>query len=620
MCGIGGFVGPGEERDLVSMGEALAHRGPDGVGTYVDPPSRLWLVHRRLAILDIEGGHQPMWNETGDVCVVFNGEIFNHLELRRMLEARGHVFRSDHSDTEVLVHGYEEWGSGLPALLNGMFSFAVYDRRARTLFLARDRFGKKPLYYYASAKLFAFASELTALMCHQHVPREIDSRSVQKFFAYGFIPAPNSLYKHVKKLPGGHCLHLECDTGRVQITEYWRFRIEPRADVPANAEQVWGEELRALLSEAVRRRMSTDVPLGVFLSGGIDSSAVLAFATRHAGASGISTFSIGFAEPSFDESGYARLVAAYFGSKHHEEILSIERARELVPELLSRIDEPIGDSSIIPTYLLCRFARSHVTVALGGDGGDELFAGYAPFKALNLARAYSAAVPGWLHKKLRSCAELIPPSDRYMSLEFKLKRALRGMSYPCSLWNPVWLGPVDAEEIRELCAEPLSQEDLYSEALQAWEQSRADNLVDKSLEFYTRLYLQDDILTKVDRASMLVSLEVRAPFLDNDVVEFARTLPHHFKYRNGQTKYLLKKALEGVLPREILKRKKQGFGMPLARWLREWQELPLVPVKPFRDLAQIRQRWEDHRARRVDHRLMLWCWLALQHHVARAGT
>lgn len=614
MCGIAGFVGPGEEHDLVAIGKALAHRGPDGLGTYADPHTRLWLVHRRLSVVDIQGGHQPMWNEGGDVCVIFNGEIYNHLELRRKLEVRGHVFRSDHSDTEVLVHGYEEWGTGLPVLLNGMFSFAVYDKRARTVFLARDRFGKKPLYYHASPKLFAFASELLALMCHSHIPRNPDSASIQKFFAYGFIPAPNSLYETVRKLPGGHSLTLDCDTGRMKIAEYWRFRIETREDIPANAEQVWAEELRTLLSDAVRRRLVADVPLGVFLSGGIDSSAVLAFATRHAGAERVKTFSVGFREPSFDESRYARQVAAHFGSEHHEEILGTEEARELVPHILSRIDEPIGDSSIIPTYLLCRFARSHVTVALGGDGGDELFAGYAPFKALAWARAYSAVMPAWMHETVRGLAQRIPPSERYMSLDFKLIRALRGMSYPPSLWNPVWLGPLEPAEIREMCEDPLPQEELYSEALDVWKQGRANNLVDKSLEFYTRIYLQDDILTKVDRSSMLVSLEVRAPFLDNDLVEFARTLPHHFKYRNGQTKYILKKALADLLPAEILHRTKQGFGIPLGKWLREWKELPLAVVRPFQDMEQISRRWEEHRARRADHRLMLWSWLALQYH------
>jgi len=620
MCGIAGFVGPGSAQHLQAMSDALIHRGPDGSGTFVDKPNGVFLAHRRLAILDIAGGEQPMWNEDGQVGVVFNGEIYNHLDLRAALLAKGHVFRSDHSDTEVLVHGYEEWGEDLPARLNGMFAFAVYDRLRGRLFIARDRFGEKPLYYTARKGFFGFASELSALARHPQVAREIDEKSLQKYFAYGFIPAPRSLYRDVAKLPGGHSLRYDIADGAIARRQYWQFAIEPPDRIPADAEESWAEELRALLSQAVKRRLTSDVPLGVFLSGGIDSSAVLAFAARHVPAQQIKTFSIGFLEESFDESAHAQRVAALFGSDHHHAVLDLDKATGLIPRILSNLDEPLGDSSILPTYLLCRHARERVTVALGGDGGDELFAGYDPFKALGPAHWYRKLVPGRLHGTLRSLAELMPVSSRNLSLEFKIKRGLRGVSYPEEAWNPVWLGALEPADLQQLFHQPVRYEDLYEEAISAWKNSRADNLTDKTLEFYTRFYLQDDILTKVDRASMMVSLEARAPFLDNDVVDFARRIPHQYKYRNGQTKYLLKKALKPMLPADIVHRKKKGFGVPLARWLRGWQEPQIALRRPAPDAAWVARQWQEHRTEHRDHRLFLWSWIVLQQHIASAGS
>jgi len=619
MCGIAGFVGEGDERTLRAMSDAMIHRGPDGSGAFIDEAKRVFLAHRRLAVLDIAGGDQPMWNEDGRIGIIFNGEIYNHPELRRELVAKGHVFRSDHSDTEVLVHGYEEWGAELPLRLNGMFAFAIYDRIRQKLFLGRDRFGKKPLYYAARPGFFAFASELSALLRHPGVDREIDDRALRKYFAYGFIPAPISLYRGVAKLPGGHRLSYDVASDSVTTARYWLFTIEPPDRLPADPEVEWGEELRSLLSQAVKRRLISDVPLGIFLSGGIDSSAVLAFATRHAPPEQTATFSIGFHEKSFDESSYASGVAALFRSAHNHQMLSLDKASELIPHVLSRLDEPMGDSSILPTFLLCRYARQRVTVALGGDGGDELFAGYDPFKALGPATWYRRLVPGWAHKRVRSLAELLPVSERNMGLDFKIKRGLRGVSYPESAWNPAWLGALDPSELQELFRQPVHHEDVFEEAIAAWNNSGADNPVDKTLEFYTRFYLQDDILTKVDRASMMVSLEVRAPFLDNDVVDFARRIPHQYKFRDGQTKYLLKRALEGILPRDIIHRKKKGFGVPLARWLKDLQEPDTALRAPAIDAAWVDRKWREHRAGKADHRLFLWCWIVLQTHLCNVA-
>lgn len=620
MCGIAGFVGAGAAQDLQAMSDAMLHRGPDGAGRYIDASSAVYLAHRRLAILDIGGGEQPMWNEDGQVGIVFNGEIYNHLELRKELVAKGHVFRSDHSDTEVLVHGYEQWGEDLPLRLNGMFAFAIYDRPRRCVFIARDRFGKKPLYYAAHPGFFGFASELTALLRHPRVERNLDSKALRKYFAYGFLPAPNSLYRDVAKLPGGCWMRYDLATGVVRLRPYWQFKVEPLASIPPEPEGAWGEELRALLSQAVKRRLISDVPLGIFLSGGVDSSAVLAFAAQHVPAAQLKTFSIGFNEPSFDESAYAHRVARHFGSDHHLEMLNLDTASEMVGQVLSRLDEPMGDSSILPTYMLSRFARSGVTVALGGDGGDELFAGYDPFKALNLAQWYQRLVPRWAHRGMRSLAELMPASEKNISLDFKVKRGLRGVSYPPCAWNPAWLGALEPAELQALFNEPVRPEEVFEEAIGAWNNSGADNVTDKTLEFYTRFYLQDDILTKVDRASMMVSLEVRAPFLDNDVVEFARKIPHQYKYRNGQTKYLLKRALEPVLPKDIIYRKKKGFGVPLTRWLKDLPEPANELLAPKPDTAWVARKWNEHRAGRADHRLFLWCWIVLQQHLVSAKS
>ena len=613
MCGFAGFVGAGGHEDLREMTAALAHRGPDDESFYLDPDAHVFLGHRRLAIIDIDGGRQPMWNEDSDVGVVFNGEIYNHVELRRELVARGHVFRSSHSDTEVLVHGFEEWGEDLPLRLNGMFAFAVYDRGRRSVFLARDRFGEKPLYYTRQNGFFGFASELQALHRHRLFDPTIDPRSVQKFFAYGYIPAPNALFRNSFKLPGGSRLRYDLDTGEITSSRYWRFTLEPDESLDDSAEDELAEELRHLLTQAVKRRLMSDVPLGVFLSGGIDSSSLVALAATQVPADNLKTLTIGFREPSFDESAYAREVAAAIGTDHQERQLGITAARDLMPGILGRLDEPLGDASILPMYLLSDFARTQVTVALSGDGGDELFAGYDPFRALRPAGWYRRLTPPPLHRGMRRLADMLPISVRNMSLDFKVRRSLTGLSYPSKLWNPVWLGPVEPDAIAELFLEPVRVEEVYSEALSLWDETASDNLIDKTLEFYTNLYLQDDILMKVDRASMMVSLESRAVFLDNDVVDFARRLPHRFKFRNGTRKYLLKKALTGLLPDRILRRRKKGFGIPLTSWLREFP--PILPMHRVDgiDAEWVNRRWHEHRRGKADHHLFLWSWLSFQH-------
>jgi asparagine synthase (glutamine-hydrolysing) len=601
------------------MAGAVLHRGPDASGCHIEHEFGLHLASRRLAIIDLAGGQQPMWNEDGSVCVLFTGEIYNQAALRAELIAAGHVFRSSHSDTEVLVHGYEEWGSGLPERLNGMFALVIWDRPRRRLFAARDRFGEKPFFYVARPGFFAFASELSALIRHPAVDRSIDPRALQKFFAYGYIPAPHALYRGARKLPGGCHLTFDLAESRICEQRYWRFAIEADQHAPANRIGDLAAELRETLDAAVARRLDSDVPLGVFLSGGIDSSTVLALAARHRDPSGLDTFTIGFNEPSFDESAHARHVAAAIGSRHHERILDFETARGLAAEVLARLDEPTGDASILPTYLLSAFAREKVKVALSGDGGDELFAGYDPFAALAPAAWYDRLVPPPVHLLLRRMVGMLPRGTTNMSLDFRLRRTLMGLSYRPGVRLPVWMSPLEPARIGALFDQPMTTEELYSEAIEAWDHAKSANPVDRALEFFTNFYLQDDILAKTDRASMMVSLEARAVFLDNEVVDFCARLPHGYKYRGGVRKFLLREAARGLVPDAVLKRPKKGFGIPFARWLRQMPEMPPLDAIPGLRPEWIAERWSAARSGAEDERLLLWSWLSLQGIVGRNG-
>ncbi len=613
MCGIAGFAGEGNRVHLENMTAKLSHRGPDGHGYYIDEQAHVFLGHRRLSILDIEHGAQPMWNGAGTIAVIFNGEIYNHHELRQELEQCGHRFRSDHSDTEVLIYGYIEWGEDLPARLNGMFAFAIYDKVKKRLFLARDRFGEKPLYYTHTKNLFAFASELTALAKHSNVGTSVNVKALQKLFAYGYLPAPTAFYEGSAKLPGGHCLCYDLGTGQMAIRSYWRFTLEPDDSLGDKDEPALVDELHGLIVQAAKRRLISDVPLGVFLSGGIDSSVVLGAVSESIPASRIKTFTIGFTEKSFDESQFARTVADHFSTDHYEKILGSDDARDLMTSVLGRLDEPLGDASILPTYLLSKFVREHVTVALSGDGGDELFAGYDPFAALKAAQIYDALVPGFVHKGLRSLANLIPISHKNMSLDFKIKRALMGLSYPPSIRLPVWMAPLEPDELNDLMNEPVDPLDLYSEAAEIFEECRHQSAENKAMTFFTRLYLQDDILVKVDRAAMMNSLESRAVFLDNDLVAFCQRLPSRFKYHKGERKLLLKRVAKCMLPGRIVERKKKGFGIPLAKWLKTVPAEPLLTLLPGVNSAYASHAFKSHRSGQQDHRLFLWSWLSAQY-------
>ena len=639
MCGIAGFAGGGDTGVLRKMTDAIAHRGPDDEGLWQDEKARVCLGFRRLAIIDLAGGHQPMFTADGKLGIVFNGEIYNHAELRAELQARGHIFQTDHSDTEVLLHGWREWGEQLNERLNGMWAFVIFDREKNRLFGSRDRFGKKPFYYFHGKGDFVFASELRALTRHPAVPRTISPLSLKKYFAYCYIPAPRSIYENVWKLPGGHSMSYDLATHELKISRWWEFVIEPDERLAAHAGDLFSqtgsttdylapltsppagkvtalgdllcEEIRAVLEKAVKRRLTSDVPLGIFLSGGIDSSAIAALAAKHVARGELNTFSIGFTEPSFDESGYAKLVADKLGTRHRNETLDLDKSLELLPDIVSRLDEPLGDGSLLPTFQLCKFTRQHVTVALGGDGGDELFAGYDPFRALQKAELYAKLVPHPVHEAIRLIAARLPVSHANISLDFKIKRTLRGLSYPPPLWNAVWMGALEPREMVELFREPADIEEIYSEAIVAWDHCKQPNIVDRALQFWTNLYLQDGILAKVDRASMMNSLEARSPFLDIEFVDLARRIPWQLKLRDGQTKWILKKSLAPLLPREIVERPKKGFGMPVGRWIKAGRfDFDTTPTAPWLAPAFIDRQLVEHQKSKADNRLFLWSyWL-----------
>lgn len=608
MCGIAGFVGPRDPGAMDAMLAPLRARGPDDRRTEFVPELGINLGHLRLAVVDLEHGAQPMWTADGATGVVYNGELYNAPELRHQLERRGRRFRTSHSDTEVLLHGYEEWGEELPVRLNGMFAFAIIDRRRRRVMLARDRFGEKPLFYASGSGHFVFASELDAVTAHPAVGRSIDDASVVKYLAYGYVPAPRTLYRGVRKLPGGASLVVDVDSLALRERTYWRFRIEPETE--HGDEGALAEELRGLLDRATERRMVSDVPLGVFLSGGIDSSAVAASAVRVRGGAPVETFTIGFEERSYDESRHARTVAEHLGTQHHERRLDLAVAERLMPSVLGAMDEPIADPSLVPTALLAAFARERVTVALSGDGGDELFAGYDPMVALAPARLLRRIAPRPLIDLALRGTRLLPRSDDNMPVRFRAERFLWGLRHPESMQLPVWMAPARPHELADLLAAPVDPSVVYSEAIEAWESGQGGT-VERSLEFFTRFYLQEDILVKVDRAAMRSSLESRAVFLDNDVVDFARRLPTAHKIGARGRKLLLRAAMRERLPASVVDRPKKGFGIPASAWLRHLTPQREVQGLPVEAWPRVSGRWDQHRAGAIDHRLLLWALLAL---------
>lgn len=562
MCGICGFVGPGNQEDIDRMVSSLNHRGPDGRGTWNNGKS-VYLGHSRLAIIDIECGHQPMVNQDQQVVISFNGEIYNFLELRRELEAKGHIFKSDHSDTEVILNGYLEWGDKVVDKMNGMWAFAIYDSTKHLLFLSRDRFGEKPLFYSFQNNNFIFASELSSIEQFPHFDKKVSKLALAKYLAHGYIPSPNSILHNVYKLPAGCNLTYRIENQNIQQTKYWSFSLEP--DSPKqHTEEYYCEGILDLLDRSVKARLVSDVPVGTFLSGGIDSSAITSLASNFS--SSLKSFNIGFEEKSFDESNYAKKLAKLIGTNHYAEYCTEKQLLKILNTLPLKLDEPISDSSIIATYQLCKFANSKIKVALSGDGADELFAGYDPFKAIRTASFFenigAKKFSNTLLWVLDSC---VPVSHKNISFDFKIKRFLKGMKNSWDCRHPSWLAPFSCDEINHILDYKITIEELFSEAINDWKNCNSTNLFDKSLSFFTNIYLKNGILSKVDKASMLNSLEVRSPFLDLNFVNFVRKIPTHLKYKNGTSKYILKRSVSKILPKDLIYRKKKGFGTPIGK-------------------------------------------------------
>jgi asparagine synthase (glutamine-hydrolysing) len=547
------------------MTSTLAHRGPDDEGFLVR--DNVALGHRRLAIIDLATGHQPMSSADGSLTIIYNGEVYNFLDLKNLLISKGRTFRT-HSDTEVVLAAYEQYGEDCVKLFNGMFAFAIWDSRRRELFLARDRFGKKPLYYGVFDNQFIFGSELKALLGHPSVKKEIDLSALSRYLSYDYIPSPQSIFKGMRKLEAGSKLTVA--SGGYSSSVYWDLRFDrPKIRDEREAEEI----LTRLLKESVKRRLISDVPLGVFLSGGIDSSTIVAMMAELMDPKEIKTFSVGFKESSYDESPAARAVARHFGTDHHEEFLGPQSMLEIFPKVLDTLDEPFADSSIIPTYLVSQFTRRSVTVALGGDGGDELFLGYPSFLAHKI-ESYMKGLPRALKRfPLNALAALTPTSQVYMGINYKARAFMRGLDFPEELRHQAWIGSfLPGDQTRLFLPHPALRHDpgeVYQRTGSFFRAAGRVDSLDRASYIYVNTYMSDDILAKVDRASMANSLEVRAPFLDMELAEFAATIPSSFKLRNFKTKRILKNALKGKLPPEILSKRKQGFAVPVAKWLRD---------------------------------------------------
>ena len=564
MCGIIGIAAqsPVSDRGWLALGrDALRHRGPDDAGEWWSADGCVGVGHRRLAIIDLSpAGHQPMQDALGGLCIVFNGEIYNFAGLRQELTAKGHAFRS-HSDTEVILAAYREWGTDCLARLNGMFAFALYDSRRRQLLIARDRAGEKPLYYTLADGALRFASELKGLMADPALPRRIDREALDCYLAMGFVPGERSMLQGVEKLPPAHALVFDLNSGQSRLRRYWQLPELSASAAQGEADEAGLlDELEALLEDAVRRQLVADVPVGILLSGGVDSSLVAAMAAR--AASKVKTFTIRF--PGFgqyDETEHARLIARHFGTEHVE-LVAAEATVDLLPLLARQFDEPMVDSSMIPTYLVSRLVREHCTVALGGDGGDELFAGYPHYNRLLWLQQKFGAIPQSLRLAASRTAQALLP------VGFKGRNWLQGLGTDLRTGLPLIFSLLDRGTRQRLMAGQGAW-DLAAERAREQRIPKSADLLQRATRMDFGNYLAEDILVKVDRASMLNSLEVRAPLLDYRLIEFAfGKVPSRLKATAGSRKVLLKQLAARVLPREFDRQRKQGFSIPLAAWLR----------------------------------------------------
>jgi asparagine synthase (glutamine-hydrolysing) len=566
MCGIHGIIhldgAPVDPALMSAMGRVTVHRGPDDEGFHVDGPCAIGM--RRLSIIDLAGGHQPLSNADGTVWVVCNGEIYNFRELRRELEGQGHRFKTG-SDTEVIVHGYAQHGDEFLHRLNGMFGFALWDARRRRLLIGRDRLGIKPIYYFRDAHRLAFASEAKALLALPGVTAEIDRPALNSYLNLGYVAAPYSMFRGISKLPPASVLSIE--GGKVEQRRYWRLSGETDRQT---SEREWIERVRTRLDESVRMQMVSDVPIGAFLSGGVDSSTVVGFMAAHSDRP-IKTYAIGFkgaaADDYYNELPYARQVAELFHTDHHE-ILVRPDVVSLLPRLLWHMDEPLSDTAFITTYLVSQFARRDVTVILSGVGGDELFGGYRRYLG-NHYQAYFERLPGWLRRTASAVGERLP-SDRHsplLNLSRLAKGFLESADLPFEERYRAYVQVFPLGEVQRLLrVNAAERPDLIADAFR---HAGGDDALNRMLAVDAETQLPDDLLLLTDKMSMATSLECRVPLLDHELVELAASMPGDIKIRGGRLKHVMKEAVSGMLPRDIVERKKRGFGTPMGAWLKQ---------------------------------------------------
>lgn len=619
MCGIAGVLYADSNRSvsaelLTEMGNAIAHRGPDGEGTF--RATSVGLVHRRLAIIDLEGGRQPLSNEDESIHVVFNGEIYNYQELRRQLETRGHIFRT-HSDTEVLVHLYEEHGPELCKHLRGMFAFAIWDARRRELLLARDHLGQKPLFLYRDNEKLVFGSELKAVLAHPNIDRTIDPAAVEDYLTFGFIPGQRSIFSRISKLPAAHRLRVSLTEFQASPKRYWQLSFDH--EDRSSAEE-WKQRVDAALHESVQAHLVADVPVGAFLSGGLDSSAIVAMMAGLR-SDPVQTFSIGFNEGEFSELPHAREVASHFGCHHIEEIVTPEAARDL-DDLTFLYDEPFADASAIPTMAVSRLAARHVKVVLSGDGGDELFGGYARYSHDLKEAEIRNHIPRIVRSLvLKPMAAMWPKFD-WLPRPLRLKTLLQNIS----------LDPAEAyANTVSACRKSIRRSLLKADFAASLSEYRPEqSIVTPFLQGHrdalsgmlsadTNVLLPDDFLTKVDRASMGFGLEVRPPLIDWKLMELVASMPSEFKIRSGSKKWILKQLYESRLPNDLVNRRKQGFELPVDEWLRGplRDQIHTHVLNPQGGLAQfinvnkVRGLYESHCRGTGRHGQLLWSLLVL---------
>ena len=628
MCGIAGVAwtsdaAPFDQSVLVRMIDAIAHRGPDDAGTYASPAGPgpgARLGHRRLSIIDLGGGHQPLSNEDGSIWIAFNGEIYNYKELQASLIKQGHTFRTS-SDTETIVHLYEQYGPACVTQLRGMFAFAIWDQNQRTLFLARDRLGKKPLIYRHESQRLMFASELKALLQVPGVPRELDRQAVDDYLTYQYVPHPQSILKGFQKLPPAHWALYQ--DGKLKVERYWQpaYSPPPAAKEFSSIEEA-RRQLRETLTTAVSLRMRSDVPLGAFLSGGIDST-IIAGLMQSLSSRPVKTFSIGFPVAAFDERDYAREAAKHIGTEHHEQVVE-PSALQILPKLIWHYDEPFADSSAIPMMYLSEMTRREVTVSLSGDGGDELFAGYQRYQAVKLGQ-WADCLPRFCRNLMGSSVwQGLPASVRQNSKRRRFKRLLSAIALEPRRRYLKWVSIFDDERRADLYTPEfrgsLQGHDSADFLFQAYNECPERDFVTQTTCVDVLTYLPCDILTKVDIASMAFALEARAPFLDHEVVDFAARLPIEWKMHGRQGKQILIDTFADLMPKRVQTRKKMGFGVPLDHWFRDElrplvEDVLLAPSTLDRGLfrpEQVRRLIDEHVRGLWDHSYRLWSLLVLE--------